>query len=328
MKERVLITGASGFIGYHLIEEALKNNLEVYVAVRKSSKTDHLKDFNIKYTYPDFDDVSSLKKEITENRYDYIIHAAGVTKARSQKEYNHINAGYVNNLALAVLDSGIKLKKLVLISSLAAAGPLHSLKGIITEDTVPNPISAYGKSKLLGEQNLKAFSSLNYNILRPTGVYGPRDRDIFIFFKQVVKGIEPYIGNTEQKFSFLYVTDLAKATIKALFAANHKTYNLSDGNFYDRYELGTIIKEVLNLKTVKFHLPVTFVKLIAKVSEKYSSLSNKAAVLNIEKVNELMAVNWWCDIEPAKADLGFYPQYNLRAGVTETIKWYKTNKWL
>jgi UDP-glucose 4-epimerase len=328
MKERVLITGASGFIGYHLIEEALKNNLDVYVTVRKSSKIDHLKEFNIKYTYPDFDDLSSLKKEITENKYDYIIHAAGVTKARSQKEYNHINAGYVNNLALAVLDSGIKLKKLVLISSLAAAGPLNSLKGIITEDNAPNPISAYGKSKLLGEQNLKTFSSLNYNILRPTGVYGPRDKDIFIFFKQVVKGIEPYIGNIEQKFSFLYVTDLAKATIKALFAGNHKTYNLSDGNFYDRYELGTLIKEVLNLKTVKFHLPVTFVKLIAKVSEKYSSLSNKAAVLNIEKVNELMAVNWWCDIEPAKADLGFYPQYNLKAGVTETIKWYKTNKWL
>jgi UDP-glucose 4-epimerase len=328
MKERVLITGGSGFIGYHLIEEALNNNLDVYVAIRKSSRIDHLKGLNIKYTCPDFDNVQALKKELIENKYDYIIHAAGLTRARSQKEYNHINAGFIHNLALAVLESGVKLKKIVLISSLAAIGPLNSLKGIITEDTIPNPITAYGKSKLLGEQNLKAFSSLNYNILRPTGVYGPWDRDIFIFFKQVAKGIEPYIGNIEQKFSFLYVTDLAKATIKALFAGNHKTYNLSDGNFYNRYELGANIKEALNLKTVKFHLPVNFVKLIAKVSEKYSSLSDKAAVLNIEKVNELMAVNWWCDIEQAKADLGFYPQYNLHAGVAETIKWYKTNKWL
>ena len=328
MKERVLITGASGFIGYHLIEEALKHNLEVYVAIRKSSKTDHLKNFNINYTYPDFTDLSSLKKELKENKYNYIIHAAGVTKARSQKEYNHINAGYTHNLALAALESGIKLKKFVLISSLAAIGPLNSLTGIITEDTIPRPITAYGKSKLLAEQNLKAFSSLNYNILRPTGVYGPWDRDIFIFFKQIVKGIEPYIGKTDQKFSFLYVTDLATAAIKALFAANNKTYNLSDGNFYSRYELATVIKDVLNLKTVKFHLPVNFVKLIARVSEKYSALSNKAAVLNVEKVDELMAVNWFCDIEQAKAELGFYPGYNLKAGVTETIKWYKTNKWL
>jgi UDP-glucose 4-epimerase len=328
MKERVLITGASGFIGYHLIEEALKHNLEVYAAIRKSSKTDHLKNFNIKYTYPDFTDVSSLKKELKENKYDYIIHAAGVTKARSQKEYNHINAGYTHSLALAALESGIKLKKFVLISSLAAVGPLISLTGIITEGTIPHPITAYGKSKLMAEQNLRAFSSLNSSILRPTGVYGPRDRDIFIFFKQVAKGFEPYIGQVEQKFSFLYVTDLAKAAINTLFADTHKTYNLSDGNFYGRYELAATIKEVLKLKTIKFHLPVNFVKLIARVSEKYSSLSNKAAVLNVEKVNELTAVNWWCDIENAKADLGFYPEYNLKAGVAETIKWYKTNNWL
>jgi UDP-glucose 4-epimerase len=328
MKERVLITGASGFIGYHLIEEALKNNLEVYAAIRKSSKVDHLKHFDINYIYPDFNDVASLKNEINTNKYQYIIHAAGVTTARSAKEYNHINAGYTHNLALATLESGIKVKKFVLISSLAALGPLPSLTGIITEDTQPNPITAYGKSKLLGEESLKAFSSLNYNILRPTGVYGPRDRDIFIFFKQVVKGIEPYIGHAEQKFSFLYVTDLARAAIKALFAGNHKTYNLSDGNFYDRYELAANIKEALNSKTVKFHLPVNFVKLIARVSEKYSSLNNKAAVLNVEKVDELMAVNWFCDIENAKAGLGFYPEYNLKAGVTETLNWYKTNKWL
>jgi len=181
---------------------------------------------------------------------------------------------------------------------------------------------------LLAEENLKAFSSLNYSILRPTGIYGPRDKDIFIFFKQLVKGIEPYIGNEPQKFSFIYVTDLAKAAIKALYAGNKKTYNLSDGNFYNRYELGNITKEFLNLKTVKFHLPVNFVKLIARMSEKYGSLKNKAATLNVEKINELMAVNWYCDIEHAKADLGFCPEYNLEAGVAETLKWYKSNNWL
>jgi len=215
-----------------------------------------------------------------------------------------------------------------LISSLAALGPLNSLTGIITEDTPPHPVTAYGTSKLLAEQNLKAFSSLNYTVLRPTGVYGPRDRDIFIFFKQLVKGIEPYIGNMQQKFSFIYVTDVAKAAVKALNAGNKRCYNLSDGNFYDRYELGNNIKEILNIRTVKFHLPVNFVKLIATIAEKYSSLSNKASVLNVEKLNELMAVNWYCDIENAKADLGFYPGYNLKAGVTETLNWYKLNKWL
>jgi UDP-glucose 4-epimerase len=328
MKERVLITGASGFVGYHLINEAINNNLEVFAAVRKSSKVDHLKEFDAKYTYPDFTSLQALKDNINENKYDYIIHAAGVTKARSAAEYDNINAEYTYNLALAALESNISLKKFVLISSLAAVGPLNTLSGIITENTTPAPVTAYGRSKLLAEEKLKSLADLDYTILRPTGVYGPRDRDIFIFFKQLTNHIEPYIGNIEQNLSLIYVTDLAQAAIKALYAGSKKTYNLSDGNFYDRYALGNITREVLNLKTVKFHLPVNFVKLIANISEKVSSLGNKASVLNLEKLNELMAVNWNCDITLAEADLEFSPQYDLRSGVTETLKWYKANKWL
>ncbi len=328
MKGRVLITGASGFVGYHLIQEALKNNLEVFAAVRKSSKTDHLKGFDIQYTYPDFSEAASLATEIKEKQYDYIILAAGITSARSEEEYNEVNAGYTHNLALAVQESGISLKKLVLISSLAAVGPLNNLEGIITEATAPHPITAYGKSKLLAEEKLKAFAEMNYTILRPTGVYGPRDRGIFIFFKQVSKGIEPYIGSFSQQFSFIYVADLAKAAVRALYAGNHNTYNLSDGNFYDRYELASVAKSILGQKTLKFHLPVNFVKCIAYLSEKYCYLTNKAAILNVEKLDELMAVNWRCSIKAAEADLAFSPEYDLKSGVTETLNWYRFNKWI
>src|ERR1700744_6276971 len=142
MKERVLITGASGFVGYHLIIEALQNNLEVFAAVRKSSRIDHLKEFDIQYVYPDFSNVSSLKKEIQEKKYNYVIHAAGVTRARNAKEYNTINADYTANLAQAIIDSGENIK-LVFVSSLAATGPLNNIKGIITESTIPQPITAY-----------------------------------------------------------------------------------------------------------------------------------------------------------------------------------------
>ena len=328
MKKRVLITGASGFVGYHLIEEALHNNLDVYVAVRKTSKVDHLKHFDITYTYPDLGNIIALKKEFKEKQYDYIIHAAGVTTARTDDEYNTVNAEYTFNLAAAAKSTDINIKSFILISSLAAVGPLNTLSGIITEETPPHPITTYGKSKLLAEEKLKSITSLNYTILRPTAIYGPRDKDIFIFFKQLKFGIEPYIGEKEQKLSFIYVKDLAAVAIKALYISNQSTYNLSDGNFYNRYELATIAKNVLNLKTVKFHLPVNFVKLIALISEKVGSLSSKAAVLNSEKLLELMAVNWSCEIDKAKYDLGYYPLFNLDAGLTETLNWYKENKWL
>lgn len=328
MKERVLITGASGFIGYHIIKEALKNNLEVFAAVRKSSKIEHLEEFDIQYTYPNFADPEALKKDIELNKYDYIIHAAGVTSARSQQEYDKINAGYTYNLALAATESGIKLKKFVLIASLAGVGPLDDINGVITEDTPPRPVTAYGRSKLLAETALHKFPRLNYTILRPTGVYGPRDKDIYIFFKQVARGIEPYIGRISQNFSFLYVTDLAKACILALNKGTHETYNLTDGNGYGRFQLAKHIKAALNLRTVKFHLPLSIVKAIAYLAEKYGSLRNKAVTVNREKLQELTAVSWYCDIEKAKNGLGFAPEYDLEAGVAESIKWYKTNNWL
>ena len=327
MKERVLITGASGFVGYHLVTEALNKNLEVFVAVRKSSKIEHLKHLDIKYTSLDFNNPSALNKELEEKHYNYIIHAAGVTRARSVDEYNTINATYTYNLAQAAAKAG-HVKKFVFISSLAAVGPLANIEGVIDANTIPHPVTAYGKSKLLAEEQLKTINDLNYTILRPTAVYGPRDKDIFIFFKQVAIGFEPYIGRIEQKLSFIYVADLAKASINALFAGNKKTYILSDDSYYNRYELAKYIKAVLLNKTVKFHLPVNFVKMIAGIAEKVSSLTNKAAVLNIEKLNELKAVNWSCNIDAAKADLDFQPVYNLQAGVAETIQWYKANKWL
>jgi UDP-glucose 4-epimerase len=328
MRERVLITGASGFVGYHLIVEALKNNLEVFAAVRKTSKIDHLKHLDIQYTYLNFDNIDTLKKDLQEKQYQYIIHAAGSLRARSVEEYNEINAEYTFNLARAANTVGINFKKFVFISSLAAVGPLDNLEGTITEDTTPAPITAYGKSKLTAELLLKTISNFNYTILRPTAVYGPRDKDIFIFLKQVAKGIEPYIGNIQQKLSFVYAGDLAVAAIKALHAGDEKTYIIADGNYYDRHELGNLTKSILKVKTLKFHIPVNFVKMIAFIAEKVGSLSNKAPVINLEKLNELKAVNWSCTIEQAKIDLGFIPQFDLKAGLSASFNWYKVNKWL
>lgn len=326
MRERVLITGASGFVGYHLIAEALSQNLEVFAAIRKNSKTDHLKDFDLKFTYPKFNDITALTEDIKTNQYDYIIHAAGVTKAKSQVQYNHINATYTANLAKAAVAAGVK--KFVFISSLAAGGPLGTLNGIISESDEPHPVTQYGKSKLLAENELKEIPGLNYTILRPTAVYGPRERDIFIVIKQIVKGFEPYIGRAEQKLSFIYVKDLAIATMKAIHGGNKRTYNIADGNFYTRYEMANIIKDILLFKTIKFHLPVTFVKFVAWMVEKFSSLSSKTPALNRDKLNELLGTNWACSIEAAKQELGFYPRYNLDKGLEETIKWYKEHRWL
>ena len=325
MKPRVLITGASGFIGYHLIIEALKQNLEVYAAIRKTSKIDHLNGLDIKFTYPEFNNLSALHKNIELNKYDYIIHAAGITSAKFDEYYNIYNAYYTYNLARAAADS---VKKFVFISSLAAIGPVVNVAEIITDKTTPYPVSSYGRSKLMAEQKLRIIPGLNYIALRPTAVYGPRERGLFMVFKQLANHLELYIGRTEQAFTFIYVKDLAEISINALFNEKIGMYNLCDGNVYDRYQLANITKEILNLRTYKMYLPVTFIKLVAFLSEKIGYLTGKAAALNRDKLKELTSLNWACEIDAAKKDLGFNPKYDLKKGLTETIKWYKEHKWL
>ncbi|MCW3106078.1 MAG: UDP-glucose 4-epimerase [Segetibacter sp.] len=329
MKQKVLITGASGFVGFHLIEAALAKGLDVYAAIRKSSDIKHLASYNINYTYPDFTSVESLEKELKEKQYNFIIHAAGTTKAKNQEEYNRVNASYTINLAKAAANIGNGLQKMVFISSLAALGPLKQTKELITENTTPGPVTAYGKSKLLAEEQLKEIK-LPLIVLRPTAVYGSRDKDIFIILKTFNKGFEPYIGSKAQQLSFVYVKDLASASVNSLFTSDEAngTYNITDGNCYDRYEMANITKNVLNKKTFKFHLPLRVVKGLAIILEKTYGFLDKTPALNLEKLNELTAVNWCCNIDKAKSRLDFKPAYNLKQGLKEALEWYKLNQWL
>lgn len=329
MRERVLITGASGFVGHQLIEHALNNNLEVFAAVRKTSNIEHLKHLDIQYCYPDFNNVDALINELQDKQYTYIIHAAGLTAAKTQQDYNKVNADYAYNLALAATKANINLKKFVFLSSLAALGPLDDINGVINDDSQPNPVTAYGRSKLLAEEKLATLPTLPLITLRPTAVYGPRDKDIFIILKKFSQGIEPYIGNTQQQLSFVYVNDLAEITLKALQAnVTHKTYNVSDGKKYTRYALADFTKEILNKKTFKIHIPVFLIRLLAGFLEKIYVYSNKTPALNIEKLNELNAINWACNITNIQRDLNFVPKHDLKTGLEQTFTWYKQHNWL
>jgi UDP-glucose 4-epimerase len=327
MKEAVLITGASGFLGFHIIEAALKKDLDVYVAVRKSSDVAHLKQLPISFVYPNFLDIDGLKADIELNKYSYIIHAAGVTKAKNQAAYDLVNATYTINLAKAAALSVNKIKKFVFISSLAAIGPLDTLTETIDENTLPRPVTAYGRSKLLAETQLNAIN-IPTVILRPTAVYGPREKDIFIVFKMIKKGFEMYMGNIAQQLSFIYATDIAALAVSSLFSEHTGAYNISDGNNYDRYALAKYIKKYLSKKTLKLQLPHPIIKVLAISSEISFKLMNKVPALNNEKLKELMAINWICSIEKAKTELGFNPVYNLETGVKESVAWYQKVKWL
>lgn len=330
MKERVLITGASGFVGFHLIERALEKELEVFAAVRPSSKTSHLQFLPVKLIEADLSNPLKIKAQLEHYQFDYIIHNAGLTKARTQEEYNYVNAVLTRNLAEAATLAQIPLKKFAFISSLAALGPVNDTAEPINCNTEPHPVTAYGRSKLLAESYLSEFGQLPLVVFRPTAVYGPRERDIFIIIRAIAKGVEPYIGKKGQKLSFIYVKDLADAVIRSLYFQQkaHTSYNLSDGRVYSRYALADIIKGYLGKRTFKFHIPAELVAAIASLLEVTYRFSRKTPALNKEKLNELNAANWSCSIREIEKDMGFIPQYDLEKGLAETVEWYRENQWI
>jgi UDP-glucose 4-epimerase len=328
MKEKVLITGASGFLGYHLIQTAMEAGLEVYAAVRRNSNIEHLSEWPLQYIFLNYEDPEAMSKQLVEHKIDYIIHSAGVTKAIRQELYDQVNAHYTINLAKAAEKAGGNCKKMVFISSLAAVGPLSDGQQIITEQTPTNPVTAYGRSKLLAEKGL-ATISIPTAILRPTAIYGPRDKDIFILLKTIRNGLDPYIGKMLQQLSFVHAKDVASAAVQSLKLKNAVgVYNITDGNSYNRYEFSDIAKIILQRKAFRFHIPMPLVKSLAFFLEKANGWLNKPSVINREKLNELTAINWICDISKANKELHFEPKYNLQTGLEDSIAWYKKNKWL
>lgn len=328
MRPKVLITGASGFLGFHIVTAAIENGLDVYAAVRKNSNIEHLKDLPVQYVYIDFEDEEAMFRQLAEHGIEYIVHAAGVTKAIRQEVYNKVNAGYTLNLAKAAERLGDRFKKMVFISSLAAVGPLQNNDDTITESTTPRPVTAYGRSKLLAEQNL-ATVSIPTTILRPTAIYGPRDKDIFIVVKTVNSGLDPYIGKLLQQLSFVHAKDVADLSIKSLFVTDAVgIYNITDGNNYNRYQFADIIKNILKKKAFRFHIPMPLVKSLAFFLETTNGWLNKPSVINREKLYELAAKNWICDISKAKKDLAYAPKFDLQSGLEDSLAWYAKNKWL
>ncbi|MEL6866824.1 MAG: NAD(P)-dependent oxidoreductase [Bacteroidota bacterium] len=329
---KVLITGASGFIGGYIVEACLAESFEVYAAVRASSSRTYLQDERIQFLLIDLSDVEAMTQQFKHHAFDYVIHNAGVTKAADRKGYFKVNTNYTENLVRALQAAGHPLKKLVFISSLAAYGPVDGKaegEDMVMENDLPRPVTMYGESKLAAEQFLKEQADLPYVILRPTAVYGPREKDLLSFFKLLAKGLEPYIGFAKQQLTFIYVKDLARLIVTALTSKQQgRSYFVADGKSYSAQDLGRLGKTFLQQRTFKFHLPLALVRVVALVTEKVAAINGRYPALNLEKVKELESLNWKCDIRPLQEELGFKAQYDLEQGLKETINWYRDHQWI
>ena len=308
----VLITGASGFIGSFLVEEGLKRDYTVYASVRKTSSREYLKDSRIHLLEMDFSSIGNIKKtlescKLQNLRFQYIIHNAGITKTARKEDYFRVNFINTQNFIQAIILMDMIPEKFIYMSSLAAYGPgdPETLRPVMLADT-PLPIELYGKSKLESEKYLQSLPTFPWVIFRPTGVYGPREKDYYVFFKTMNRGLETYIGSRKQILTFIYVKDLVRLIFDALESSIvRKAYFISDGREYDTETFASITKKVLNRKTIKIRVPSAIVKQLASGLEKFYGIWGGIPTLNKDKYNVLISKNWRCETEPLQNDFGF-----------------------
>jgi nucleoside-diphosphate-sugar epimerase len=330
---KILITGASGFIGSFIVEEALRRGFETWAAVRKSSSREWLQDERIHFIELNLSSKEQLVEQLRGKDFDYVVHAAGVTKCLNKQDFHRINTEGTKNLVDALLEVEMPLKRLVYLSSLSIFGAIKEQQPYeeIKETDTPQPNTEYGKSKLAAEQYLNSVSSrVPYIILRPTGVYGPREKDYFIMAKSIKQHSDFAVGFKRQDITFVYVKDVVQAVFLALEKSeNGRKYFLSDGQVYQSATFSNLIHEELGRPWwIRITAPVWVLRIVTFFGEYIGRMTGKVTALNNDKYNILRQRNWRCDIQPAIDELGYHPTYNLEQGVKETIQWYKDNGWL
>jgi len=329
----VLITGANGFVGSRLCRLFTDNGYHVIAGVRKTADLSLLEGIDVEFRYGDVSDTDSLSTMVSD--VDYIIHNAGVVKAKKIETFYNVNEKGTLSLIEATIKHNPNIKKFLYISSLAAAGP--SLDGKpVTESGQPHPISEYGKSKLAGEVTLSPFiDKIPIIILRPSGIYGPGDKEIFTFFDTVNKGLKSIVGDPDRRIQIVHVDDLCRAVLLALESEmktgdTHKTGYASfiaEKQSYSMRELVNILAESSGRKCMTLRIPGFIFRIIALLSEFIFKLVGATPMLTREKAKELLA-SWEVSTEKAFNDFGFKSEISFKEGSKETYKWYRENGWL
>lgn len=330
--KNLLLTGATGFVGSHLIEQLAKEQeFRVFALVRKQSEVSLLKKLKIQLLHASLSNHQQLE-EVFESlkqqniRLDAVVHCAAITKGKDLQEFMQVNHDGTGKLIELLKAYEHPLQKFVFLSSLAASGPTLLNGQIKIENKAP--ITDYGRSKLAAEALIEQ-AGLPYLIFRPTAVYGPREKDIFSVFKIISKGINPLIGTHKQQLTFIYVKDLVQLIIQGLHSSiANKAYFVSDGKVYSKQDLGNYINKSLKRKSLTIKIPLWVVKIMAYISQTIYGWRNKLSPLNLEKFKELKAQSWVCEIEPTFQDFDFKPRYDLQKGVSETSAWYQKEGWI
>ena len=325
---KILVTGASGFIGSHIVNRALELNYNTWAAIRPTSSLRYLDDPRIQLIELDYSNKGVLRTQLQRfreeyERWDIIIHCAGATQCLHSRDFYEINYKGTQTLVDTLIELHMIPAQFILMSTLGSYGALHEAYPYkpITENDTPHPNTHYGRSKRLAEEYLMSLNGFPYVIFRPTGVYGPRDKDYRIVIEGLRQHLDVRLNVDHQEITFIYIHDLVKAVFLAI---NHhivrRAYFVTDCNVYAPHEFGDITRKLLgDPVTFRIAIPIWIGRIIAHLCDGIGHLIGHGLTFNSDKFRILKQRNWTCDTSPITQELGYRPEYDLHRGLSETI---------
>jgi len=326
---KILVTGASGFLGSHVAEHFANEGHDVRLLLRRTSSRRFLTEFPYESALGDVTDASSLVPAV--EGVDAVVHTAGLVKARNEAEFMAVNATGTANLLSAAGSATPALKRFVYVSSLAAHGP--SADGKPRPANAPaQPVSAYGRSKLAGERFVResAFAARAV-IFRPPVIYGPRDPALVPFFRLASLRVAPLLMGGYNRISIVYVDDIARAIVEATTAeagVQGKTYCPEDGHIHTWRDLLAAVEAAIGRRALRISAPRWTFTIGALASETFGLVTRRAVSLTRDKVREIAQRHWICSGEELGRDLGWSPHVDIREGARRTAEWYRQQRWI
>ena len=323
-----LVTGASGFVGSHVVDALLQRNYHVRCLVRAESNLGWLPLERVELVRGTMTEVPALESAARD--VDLVVHNAGRIRAEGDALYEDVNVLGTRMLVQAVQKNAPKLQRFILMSSLAAGGPSRS-GHLRVEDDPDEPISAYGRSKKRGEEEVERMgAAIPWTILRPCAVYGPRDRGFLILARMAARGFSFQVGGKAQPVQTIHVRDLVDATLSAADSprAVGRRYYIAHPDVTDWKTVGRIMAQAIGKPAFTLSVPRWAVPIVGRSTAVMSRLLRRSNALPADRLRDLLAPAWTCSTERARTELGFEAAIRLPEGMKETLSWYMSAGWL
>ena len=320
-----LVTGGTGFIGSHLIAELLAGGWSVRCVVRPTSNLQWLNGLSIQPVTDDMSESGAASLGTALDGVTTVFHLAGVTSSALEETFRRVNVGGTQRIIAAMREHN-PVARLIYVSSLAAGGPVNG-KRTINETDDPRPISEYGRSKLAAE-SIVQDSGLEFAIVRPPPVYGPRDSGIFSLFRLVSYGIAPHIAERTQRLSIVHVSDLSRGLVRAAEYDARGIYYMTDGHAHTWEEIIEAIAKGVGRTPKYIAVSPGVADVVAKVERFRGLLMGDKPKLTPDRLLELSQNEWTCSDAFARLDIDYVSSVSLTEGMLSTAQWYRANGWL